>query len=118
MSAEIRRRQLRRAPTLAVAAVALGVMVVPLAPANAQIYPGWDFGGGVGIGIGPPPSAYTPCPNYGWPVYPYPCAYYGRTHHSHHYRHSRHYSRESKPPTSGSSGAPSGSSTEQLRSGR
>ena len=67
------------------AALALaGAVALPLAPAHAQIYPGWDFGGGIGIGIGPPPSAYTPCPTYGWPYYPYPCTYHPvrRVHHN------------------------------------
>ena len=65
--------------TLAVAAFALGAIAVPVGPARAQPYLGWDFGNGVGIGIGPPPSAYNPCPDYGWgPLYPYPCRYYPR----------------------------------------
>ena len=100
MSAETRVRRLGALPTLAVAAAALGALVIPLAPVNAQIYPGWDFGHGIGIGIGPPPSAYNPCPTYGWPVYPYPCAYryYGRTYHSHHYRRYHRYSRASQTP--------------------
>src|SRR5712691_4429317 len=78
----------------------IAVVAIPPAPAKAQIYPGWDFGGGIGIGIGPPPSAYTPCPNYGWPVYPYPCAYryYGHAYHSHNYRRSHRYARATKPP--------------------
>jgi hypothetical protein len=59
----------------AVAAAALGVFALGATPAAAQPYLGWDFGGGIGVGIGPPPSAYNPCPNYGWPYYPYPCRY-------------------------------------------
>ncbi len=57
-------------------------------------------GGGIGIGIGPPPSAYNPCPTYGWPVYPYPCAYryYGHAYPYHHSsRRYRRYSHAAKP---------------------
>ena len=57
----------------AVVAAALGAAALPAA---AQPYLGWDFGNGFGIGIGTPPSAYTPCPDYGWgPFYPYRCYY-------------------------------------------
>jgi hypothetical protein len=73
MSADRRTRRFGKFATLAVAAAALGAMAIPPSPANAQIYLGWDFGNGFGVGIGTPPSAYTPCPNYGWPYYPYPC---------------------------------------------
>jgi hypothetical protein len=68
----------QRVPRLAAlgfATALLGAVAVPLAPADAQIYLGWDFGHGFGIGLGTPPSAYTPCPTYGWPYYPYRCAY-------------------------------------------
>ena len=62
----------------AVAAAALCALAVPMTPANAQvlgqIYLGWDFGNGFGIGIGQVPSSYNPCPTYGWPVYPNRCA--------------------------------------------
>ena len=62
---------------LAVVAAALGAAPM-LNPAQAQVYLGWDFGHGIGIGIGTPPSAYTPCPDYGWgPFYPFRCHYYG-----------------------------------------
>jgi hypothetical protein len=73
MSADRRTRRFGKFATLAVAGAALGAMAIPPSPANAQIYLGWDFGNGFGVGIGTPPSAYTPCPNYGWPYYPYPC---------------------------------------------
>ena len=66
-------RQARKVATLAVG-VALGVLALTTAPASAQLYLGWDFGNGFGIGIGQVPSAYSPCPNYGWPWAP-PCAY-------------------------------------------
>jgi hypothetical protein len=66
---------------LAIAAIALMAAAAPVRPAAAQPYLGWDFGGGVGIGIGPPPSAYTACPNYGWPYYPYRCRYHPRPAH-------------------------------------
>ena len=66
-----------RLTTLAVAAVGLCAVATPLSPAHAQllgpIYLGWDFGNGFGIGIGQVPSAYNPCPTYGWPYYPHSC---------------------------------------------
>jgi hypothetical protein len=56
-------------------AAALAAAMQPQ-PARAQPYLGWDFGGGFGIGIGTPPSAYMRCPDYGWgPFYPYRCRY-------------------------------------------
>jgi hypothetical protein len=67
-------RRFRKLATLAVAVAALGAVAVPLGAANAQIYLGWDFGNGFGVGIGTPPSAYTPCPNYGFG----PTCYYPR----------------------------------------
>jgi hypothetical protein len=70
-------RRFGKLATLAIAAVALGALTAPLSPARAQPYLGWDFGNGFGIGIGAPPSAYTPCPDYGWgPFYPNACGYY------------------------------------------
>jgi hypothetical protein len=59
--------------TLAAAAVALGAVALPLSPAQAQVYLGWDFGNGFGVGIGTPPSAYSACPNYGFGP---SCGYY------------------------------------------
>ena len=48
-----------RLATLAIAALALITVALPLQQARADgIYLGWDFGNGVGIGIGVPPSAY------------------------------------------------------------
>ena len=60
--------------TLAAAITALGAIAMPFTPANAQmdlrqIYLGWDFGNGFGIGVGQVPSAYNRCPTYGWPFY-------------------------------------------------
>jgi hypothetical protein len=60
--------------TLAAAITALGAVAMPFTPAHAQmdlrqIYLGWDFGNGFGIGVGQVPSAYNPCPTYGWPFY-------------------------------------------------
>ena len=100
MSIKARARRSGNLTTLAVAAMAFGAVAIPLTPAKAQPYLGWDFGNGFGIGIGPPPSAYNPCPNYGWPIYPYPCAYryYGHAYYPHHYRRYRRYSRASKSP--------------------
>jgi hypothetical protein len=54
-----RSRQLRRLATLAIAALGLMAVALPLHPAKADwIYLGWDFGHGAGVGIGTPPSAY------------------------------------------------------------
>ena len=61
---------------VAVAAAAFGGLAPPAA--QAQPYLGWDFGNGIGLGLGTPPSAYERCPNYGWPAYPYRCAYHPR----------------------------------------
>jgi hypothetical protein len=48
-----------RLATLAVAALGLIAVALPLQSASAQgMYLGWDFGNGFGIGIGAPPSAY------------------------------------------------------------
>lgn len=87
---------LRFAAVALLAAAAVAMNGRP-ASAGAEPYLGWDFGGGFGIGIGPPPSAYDACPTYGWPVYPYRCryAYHRAIYHSrlsrqrhryHHYR--------------------------------
>ena len=61
--------------TLAFAAAAFGALAISAVPASAQIYLGWDFGNGFGIGVGQVPSAYNPCPTYGWGFSPYGCAY-------------------------------------------
>jgi hypothetical protein len=68
----------RLAALTAAAAMVLGVIAIPVAPAHAQlaldqIYLGWDFGNGFGIGVGRVPSSYNPCPSYGWPIYPNNC---------------------------------------------
>jgi hypothetical protein len=100
MSAMTRIRRVGKLAAVATGAAALSALALPLTPANAQPYLGWDFGGGIGIGIGPPPSAYNPCPTYGWPVYPYPCAYryYGHAYPYHHSsRRYRRYSHAAKP---------------------
>lgn len=79
MSANTRTGRFGKLATLAFAAVALGAVALPLNSAKAQPYLGWDFGHGFGIGIGTPPSVYTPCPDYGWgPWYPNSCRYYPR----------------------------------------
>ena len=71
MTVERRTRRFGKLLALGVAAAAFGALAGPAA--QAQPYLGWDFGHGVGIGLGTPPSAYERCPNYGWPVYPYRC---------------------------------------------
>ena len=68
----------RIAALTAVAAMVLGAVAIPVAPAHAQlaldqIYLGWDFGNGFGVGVGRVPSSYNPCPTYGWPLYPNNC---------------------------------------------
>lgn len=66
MSAVTRTRRLGKWATLTAASIALGAFALPLTPAHAQPYLGWDFGNGFGVGLGAPPSAYSPCPNYGF----------------------------------------------------
>ena len=76
MTIETGNRWFTRVSAAAIAAVALGALVVPLAPANAQ-YLGVDLGGGIGIGLGVPPSAYGPYPPYYAPYHrPYYRPYY------------------------------------------
>jgi hypothetical protein len=71
--------QAGRLATFATAgAMALCGSAIPISPAHAQlaldqIYLGWDFGNGFGIGVGRVPSSYNPCPTYGWPIYPNNC---------------------------------------------
>ena len=60
--------------TLAAAITALSAVAIPFTSAHAQmdlrqIYLGWDFGNGFGIGVGQVSSAHNPCPTYGWPLY-------------------------------------------------
>ena len=58
-----------------VVALSLGALAVPLTPVNAQVpYLGVDFGNGVGVGIGAPPSAYGMAP--ASPIYPFYHPYY------------------------------------------
>lgn len=98
MSTKTRARRLQIISALTLAAAMLGVVTARPAQAGPEPYLGWDFGGGVGVGIGTPPSAYDACPSYGWPVYPYGCRYryYRPVQHYrsyrpyHHYRHHRY----------------------------
>ncbi len=60
---------------LTVAAAALPPLAVAPAQAGNEPYIGWDFGNGLGVGIGTPPSAHDPCPTYGWAYSPYRCRY-------------------------------------------
>lgn len=76
MPVKQRNHRLGRVAALAVGAVVLGALAMPIHPAQAQ-YLGWDFGNGFGIGIGTPPSAYGY--SYDYPYYrPYYHPYYGR----------------------------------------
>jgi hypothetical protein len=59
MRDDTRNRRFSRLATLSAAALGLIAVALPLHPAKADgIYLGWDFGGGFGIGLGVPPSAY------------------------------------------------------------
>ena len=57
--------------TLAISAISLAAVAIPLAPAKAQGYVGFQFGP-VGFGVG------VPGPAYAYPYYPpaYPYGYY------------------------------------------
>jgi len=79
-------RRFGKLAAVAFAAATLGTVISTSAQAGSEPYLGWDFGHGVGIGVGAPPSAYDPCPSYGWSYYPYRCRYSHR-------HHIRHYSR-------------------------
>jgi len=75
MMLDKRNRWFSRFGILSAAAVGgLAVLTLPLSPAKTQ-YLGLDFGNGVGIGVGTPPSAYGYYA-YGYP--PYHHDYYGR----------------------------------------
>jgi hypothetical protein len=90
MSTKAGGRWLRMFSAIAIAGAAFGALTARPAQAGPEPYLGWDFGNGLGIGIGTPPSAYDPCPTYGWPVYPYGCRYrYYQP--VHHYRGDRRY---------------------------
>jgi hypothetical protein len=93
MPSETRARRFGMLASLALAAATLGALTAPPAQAGGEPYLGWDFGSGFGIGIGTPPSAYDPCPTYGWPVYPYACRYryYRPVYHSRYYRRHHRY---------------------------
>jgi len=79
-----RNRRLSYLGTLAAAVISLAAIVLPLAPAKAQGYVGFQFGP-VGFGFGVPGPAYTypyyppPYPySYSYPGYYYPGYYYPR----------------------------------------
>ena len=78
MSLNTRNRRFNRAAAAVVGAVGLCALAVPLTPANAQVpYLGVDLGGGFGVGIGVPPSAYGMAPASVIPTpYTYPPARY------------------------------------------
>ena len=79
MTFDTRNRRFSRLASLTIAAIGLAALTLPLSPANAQFI-GLDFGNGVGIGLGTPPSAY------GYYRYGYPAYYYDRYDHLHYYR--------------------------------
>jgi len=71
----MRNRRFNWTSVAAVVALTLGALVIPLAPAKAQVpYLGVDFGNGYGVGIGAPPSAYGMAP--ASPLYPFYAPYY------------------------------------------
>jgi hypothetical protein len=78
MSIDTRKRRFGTLTAAAVGAVALGMLALPLTPAKAQVpYLGIDLGGGFGIGIGAPPSAYGLAPASPlYPLYGAPAAYH------------------------------------------
>ena len=54
-----RNRRLLPVAALALAALGLVIVALPLQSAKADgMYFGWDFGNGFGVGVGAPPSAY------------------------------------------------------------
>lgn len=59
MPKTVRNRRLGRIATFAVAAAGLIAVALPLQSAKADgMYFGWDFGNGIGVGLGTPPSAW------------------------------------------------------------
>ena len=75
MSLDTRNRRFSKVGAAVVAAIGLCSLALPLAPAKAQVpYLGVDFGGGFGVGLGVPPSAYGAAPMS--PLYPFYAPYY------------------------------------------
>jgi hypothetical protein len=75
MSISTRKRRFSTIVAAAVAALGLAALSLPLTPAQAQVpYLGVDFGGGLGVGIGAPPSAYCMPP--ASPISPFFAPYY------------------------------------------
>ena len=59
MRKTIGNRRFSRIAALTVAALGLIAVALPMQGAKADtMYLGWDFGNGVGVGVGTPPSAY------------------------------------------------------------
>jgi hypothetical protein len=56
----------KRLAVVLVTVLSIGVLTIPLAPANARVFIGFGIGGPVGWGYYPPP------PYYGYYGYPYP----------------------------------------------
>jgi hypothetical protein len=57
MPERTRNRRFGRFAAFAIGALGLVAVALPVHQANAQMYLGWDFGNGFGVGIGTPPSA-------------------------------------------------------------
>lgn len=98
MSLRIGARRCLTLAAFAVAAATLSSVAVSPARAGNEPYLGWDFGRGVGVGIGVPPSAYDACPSYGWGYRPYPCPYRPAHYYRHHWHHHHHHPRPAPPP--------------------
>ena len=85
MSFQIPSRKCLLIPALVASVAMLPCLFADPAKAGSQPYIGWDFGNGVGIGFGPPPSAHESCDAY-WPFHPSGCRH--STHSSHRRRHT------------------------------
>lgn len=81
----------RHGLTVAAFAAVASLSALAVSPAHAanQPYLGWDFGHGMGVGVGTPPSSYDACPHYGWGP-GYRCYHHYRAVHYRHYHHRHH----------------------------
>jgi hypothetical protein len=61
----------RRLAAVLIAALSIGALTVPSAPASARVFVGFGIGAPIGWGY------YAPPPYYGYYGYPYYRAYYG-----------------------------------------
>lgn len=77
MAIDNRRKGVGGMAAAVIGAAALGLLAISSAPAQAQVpYFGIDLGGGVGLGLGAPPSAYGMAPASPlWPLWGSPALY-------------------------------------------